>query len=216
MGRLEMDKKNLFFELECMTAQLFYGHVNDGVEIIAAPQFGNLTDSKYNRLFTNTGRYWLVAMSETDITKVKDAYKKYDIYYLNMTSKTATAKFKLSNSPNNPIAYVFVPKQDEDTKYNEKDIRLLETLIEMFYNNSFIWNIRLCQGDKDLEIKTFESKSGNITNEANEWFEMCKAKYSISEGIIEDAKSVIRSHKYREWMASCADYKYKINTITEK
>lgn len=211
-----MDKKDLFFELECITAQLFYSHLNDGVEIIATPQFGNVNDSKYNRLFTNIGSQWLVAMSETDIIKVKSAYKKYDVYYLNVTSEAPIAKFELSSSPNNPIAYVFIPKQDKGAEYSEKDIRFLGTLIEMFYNNYFIWSINLRQDDTDLEIKSFESKVGNITNDVNEWFEMCKAKYGTSEKIIEETKAVIRSHKYREWTASCADYKYKINIITKE
>ena len=202
-----MKERKYFLHLENATKLWFNKIRNDvGVKVFVLSQM----PERFHKINTETEPF-CGTTPENDIKALKNEYKDYDVFYLNIVEIFDGVIFDLSSEPDIVAAFVCIPKSHKC--YKEKPQEYIDVVCKMlddYYNGNNLWKILVM--DKDWEeSKNDESRgyydyvvedytlylylnNNRFNKEHLEFFEKCKAKYGIPQTEIDLVKKIIKSN----------------------
>lgn len=204
-----VEANNYFLRLEYFTNILFDSIVEDGIKIIVPVQM----PEKFRKLHTEKDLTFRGTTLQADAEKIKSLYPDYTINLLQAGIErhiypdfsVEHTEFDISESlfDHETIAFVCIPKTTNKHIENLHDY--IKYILEDYCHGANNWHISLvsdCEENEIVEeIEEYDLISDPYPNfnkfypEDEEWFEMCKTKYGISQQAINKLKNIIQSHK---------------------
>ena len=195
-----MKERKYFLVVENLTKLNFIRIKDDGGIKVVLPSY--ITSDRFKKLSTES-EFVRGETPELCIDILKNKYKDYDIFYLNISSNIVDwddykrTGFELSSKSDITVAFVCFPKNNPDYKKQPKKYMFhVETTLAFYYNDVKDWVVYVVDenfSENYLDRCYFFHQEIRYYPLEKEFLSRCKNKYGIPESEIRVAKHIMNT-----------------------